>query len=258
MRSRLDFRALALAALVTVAPAFAADDAPTPTEIQRAVDAVKADPKLSEETTITSIRWKGSNEPKEKKTSSGDHEWLGWFEDFFKWIAQSSRLLLWLLLAGLAAVLATFVVRMIGSTRFAARGTKFVAPTHVQDLDIRPESLPDDIGGTARALWDRGEQRAALALLYRGLLSRLAHAFEVPIRDSSTEGDCITLAARKLDASRVDYVTRLVRTWQRAIYGGLMPDAGVVHELCATFATQLGAPPAAPQPRGLFERGEAA
>ena len=54
--------------------------------------------------------------------------------------------------------------------RAAYRGcrTPFVAPSHVRDLDIRPESLPDDVGAAALALWQRGEQRAALALLYRG------------------------------------------------------------------------------------------
>ena len=132
-------------------------------------------------------------------------------------------------------------------------------PTHVQDLDIRPESLPPDIGAAARELWDRGEQRAALALLYRGLLSRLAHVYEVPIRDSSTEGDCLTLAARKLDAGRLDYATRLVRTWQRAIYGGLSIDDALVHELCAHFDIHLAQPqPSAEPPRAGFASGAAA
>ena len=59
-------------------------------------------------------------------------------------------------------------------------------------------AFPPDIGAAARALWDRGEHRAALALLYRGMLSRLAHVHRVPIRDSSTEGDCLALAASHL------------------------------------------------------------
>ena len=35
---------------------------------------------------------------------------------------------------------------------------------------------------TALGLWERGEARAALSLLYRGLLSRLVHTYQVPIR----------------------------------------------------------------------------
>jgi hypothetical protein len=162
----------------------------------------------------------------------------------------------WVLIAGLIAMLAMFIYRIVRDVRIDKMGTKFVAPTHVQDLDIRPESLPDDIGAAARALWDRGEQRAALALLYRGLLSRLAHVYEVPIRDSSTEGDCLQIAARTLEAPRLEFATRLVRTWQRAIYGGLSVDTEVAHELCANFDTYLERP-ADPQEsrRPLFARG---
>ena len=71
-------------------------------------------------------------------------------------------------------------------------------------------AFPTDIGAAARALWDRGEHRAALALLYRGMLSRLAHVHRVPIRDSSTEGDCLALAARHLAHGRREYASRLV------------------------------------------------
>ena len=74
------------------------------------------------------------------------------------------------------------------------------------------------------------------------LLSRLAHVHEVPIKDSSTEGDCLALAARKLDAARVEYATQLVRTWQRATYGGLTIDSATVHGLCAGFSRYLDMP----------------
>ena len=80
----------------------------------------------------------------------------------------------------------------------------------------------------------------------------------MPIRDSSTEGDCLTLAARMLEPRRTDYATRLVRTWQRAIYGGLSIDNAVVHELCAGFDTYLERPAAAEAPRrDAFARGAA-
>src|SRR6202000_1197205 len=90
------------------------------------------------------------------------------------------------------------------------------APTHVQDLDIRPESLPENVGAAARGLWEGGDHRAALSLLYRGLLSRLVHVHHVPIRDSSTEGDTLQLAATRLSEDKQDYVTRLIRVWQHA------------------------------------------
>ena len=241
MRSRPDVAALVLIALLSVRPAPAANETPTDAEIAAAVDKVKADPDLGTEKTITTLEWRDSKKPRKPRKES-DWGWLSWIGDFFGWIAQSSRVLVWVVLAALAAWLVIFIVRLFLSNSSGTRGSRFVAPTHVQDLDIRPESLPPDIGATARALWDSGEQRAALALLYRGLLSRLAHVHEVPIRDSSTEGDCLALAARKLDAARVEYATQLVRTWQRAIYGGLSIEPATVHALCAGFSPHLDAP----------------
>ncbi|HET9474001.1 MAG TPA: DUF4129 domain-containing protein, partial [Steroidobacteraceae bacterium] len=186
----------------------------------------------------------------------------GWLEsifNFFGWLLQTSRMLFWLLIAAFVVALIVLLVRLFATRGPEGRAARFIAPTHVQDLDIRPESLPDDIGATARQLWDRGEHRAALALLYRGLLSRLAHVYEIPIRDSSTEGDCLALAGRVLESRRTDYATRLVRTWQRAIYGGLGVDDAVVHELCAGFDAHLELPTAAEPPRrDDFARGAAA
>ncbi len=234
-------RACALAALLAAAaPCLGADAAPTQAEIERAVAAVKADPALASEKPVRTLRW--SKKTKQEATPPKSRRmpgWLTWLGDFFSWIAQASRLLMWILIAVLLGLLAMFVVRFVGSRSGTARAPRFYAPTHVQDLDIRPESLPDDIGAAARALWDGGRQRAALALLYRGLLSRLAHTHRVPIRDSSTEGDCLALAAGVLDAQTLAYATRLVRVWQGATYGGTAVETAVAHELCAGFAAHL-------------------
>jgi hypothetical protein len=80
------------------------------------------------------------------------------------------------------------------------------------------------------------------------MLSRLAHVHEVPIRDSSTEGDCVALAERRLDGARVAYIRQLVRTWQRFTYGGIAIEDSVAHELCAGFAHHLDAPAARDAP----------
>ncbi len=123
------------------------------------------------------------------------------------------------------------------------RPRRLDVPSFVRDLDIRPESLPDDIGAAARQLWDSGDHRAALSLLYRGLLSRLAHVHGVPIKDSTTEGDCLALAAQHLfDESRKTYVAQLVRLWQRAVYGGERVADESVHALCEGFARALDDP----------------
>ena len=156
----------------------------------------------------------------------------------------------------LAGLLVVYIIRIVRDMHGVPRGEDtFVAPTHVRDLDIRPESLPADIGAAARALWDRGEHRAALALLYRGMLSRLAHVHRVPIRDSSTEGDCLALAAQpSRGRARREYASRLVLVWQRFVYGGQDTQAATVHVLCDDFASALD--PASP--RDPIARGGAA
>lgn len=244
MHSRPDTPRLALialcAALFVATPLLAADDgAPTQAEVDRAVETVKKDPNLAAEEKIRRLTWKNAQDPDIESDPWNLPSWLSWIPNLFLWIGQFSQMLFYLLIAGLIGLLAYFIVKIVRNVHIEGRGTKFVAPTHVQDLDIRPESLPPDIGAAARELWDRGEHRAALALLYRGMLSRLAHVHEVPIRDSSTEGDCLALAARKLDEVRIAYVTRLVRTWQRAIYGGIAIEDAIIHELCAGFAANL-------------------
>jgi hypothetical protein len=235
---------LAMCTLLGVgAPARAVGgDPPTQQEIDAAVEAVKKDPNLAAEKTVRTLTWKDWGKPDEKpRGSSRWPGWLDWLPNLFGWIGQASQMLVWVLIAALVGLVLLFIARLVRDTRLGPRGSKFVAPTHVQDLDIRPESLPPDIGAAARALWERGEQRAALALRYRGMLSRLAHVHEVPIRDSSTEGDCLALAARTLDAARIADATLLVRTWQRFTYGGIAVDDAIAHELCAGFSPNLDA-----------------
>lgn len=211
--------------------------APSDAEIARALDQVRADPNLAVERTIKMLRWKNAETSKTSRAS----RWFPWLAGFFRWLDQSARVLVWCAAALLAGLVVRWLLRVFRARAGGRDERPYVAPTHVRDLDIRPESLPDDIGTAARALWDRGERRAALALLYRGLLSRLAHVHGVPIRDSSTEGECLALAARHLTDPRTEYAARLVRVWQRAVYGHQDVQGGIVHGLCDDFAAALDA-----------------
>ena len=213
-------------------------------EIVRALEVVKADPKMAPERTVKTLRWKGATE----RRRAGPPWWLAWIVGLFTWLDQSGRMLIWCTAAVLAALLVMYVVRLVRRFEAPRPDKAFVAPTHVGDLDIRPERLPADIGAAARALWDRGEHRGALALLYRGLLSRLAHVHGVPIRDSSTEGECLSLAATHLTDRRREYTSHVVRVWQRAVYGREDIPAGSVYVLCDEFAAALD--PASPASAG--------
>jgi uncharacterized protein DUF4129 len=251
----------AAAVLLFTAPAFGAEgDPPTGAfpekQVTAAIAEVKKDPNLVRERTISTLKWVDTPEEKQKKR---DLSWLAWIGEMFAWITQSGRYLFWIVLAILAGLLLVYLWRLARTWSLPKPSGRIDVPSFVRDLDIRPESLPADIGAAARQLWDGGEHRSALALLYRGLLSRLVHVHRVPIKDSSTEGDCVALASRHLkDEERKVYVGSLVRLWQRAVYGGEDVPTESVYALCDGFARALDRPEAVAAPPGAAAAGAGA
>ena len=249
MRLRPD---LVLAALVAIAPIAAAaqpdsppvpaGEAPSRLEVRKALDEVANDPNLAPQQTVKMLKWK---EPEAVTDEPRWWQWANavarWMRGLFGWFAESGRLIVWVLGALAVVLLAVFLAQLVRGRGLPRVPKAFVAPSHVRDLDIRPESLPDDVGAAAFALWQRGEQRAALALLYRGTLSRLVHVHEVPIRASSTEGECLALARQRVPVAAGRYATQLVETWTGAVYGAQIPGAAVVQALCGEFAAALDA-----------------
>ena len=214
-----------------VAPSAAVAAAPDATEVSKALQQVKADPNLSPHRTARTLKWAGKQEERRRVTPG----WLQWTVGLFQWIGSVSRVLFWAVILLLLGLLGLFILRTASRFRYDGRTRVPDAPTHVRELDIRPESLPRDIGATALQLWERNDHRGALALLYRGLLSRLVHGHGVPIRESSTEADCLTLAVPRLDASAASYTAGLVRVWQHAIYGAREPASEEMRMLCTRF-----------------------
>jgi hypothetical protein len=232
---------IALVGMLSFAPTFAAEPTPSSAPVRQedvsaAVEKLSQDPDLATTRETRTLRWVDDEKKKPKKAG-----WMKWLGDLFHWIAEISRVFVWLLIALLIGLLALYLMRFAKTFQPKQRTSHSTAPTHVRDLDIRPESLPDDIGAAAWLLWEKGEHRPALSLLYRGLLSRLAHAHQVPIRHSSTEGDCLVLAQRHLPSDQRSYVAELIRTWQRAVYGGEDPQAPEMRILCDRFDAALQA-----------------
>ena len=249
MRSRAEclrphtLAAVALIAVLAAAPLHAAQppaaQVPSDEQIAAAVKALREDPNLGGERKERTLRWVDDKQPKARDRPA----WIEWISGLFEWLARTSRFLFWGAIVVLVGFIGIFLVRLLRERASASSTDRFTPPTHVRDLDIRPESLPDDIGAAARQLWQRGQQRAALALLYRGLISSLVHVHRIPIRGSSTEGECLALAVPHLKESPQRYASRLVRTWQHSVYGGREPPAETVFALCDEFAGAL-APPA--------------
>lgn len=229
--------AVTLAMLLLVSAAGANSAPPTEQEVKAAVAKLEQDPNLGAVKKSQRLRWKKTRETTRKEMDNGKGtDWLGWLADAMSWLAGTARALLWVMGVLLAGILGLYIKRFLELRGDRPAALRIAMPTHVRDLDIRPESLPDDIAASSLAMWERGEHRQALALLYRGALSRLAHVHGVPIRDSSTEGDCLRLANSHLQADPAAYVTRLIGVWQRAVYGSVDPADEEMRSLCEGFA----------------------
>jgi len=209
----------------------------TPDDVARALTTVRGDPNLGGPRTERSLRLKPDDDKKRKPEAPAP-----WLFDLVRWMSEAGRGLMWLLGAIAVALLIVFAWRWVRVRADAVAGRAAVLPpSHVNDLDIRPDSLPDDIAGNARALWQRDEQRAALSLLYRGALSRLVHEHGVAIRGASTEGECVALAHEAMPAAGGAFFERLVGAWQVAVYAARLPDAASVAVLFDGFDAHFGA-----------------
>ncbi len=205
-------------------------------EIRAAAAKLRADPNLGGEKTLRTLRWNEEN-PTQAPSPPG---WLTRLFDFF---AQSSSLLLWIVGAVCVAVAVVWALRMLRE-RVPATVVEEHGVTTVQGLDIRPESLPEDIGAAALELLKAGHEREALSLLYRGALSRAVHRHGIVILPSATEGEALRAVNATLDPPRAAYFADLVGLWQRAVYAGESGVREAIDRLCRGFAASLeGAAP---------------
>ncbi|MES2148265.1 MAG: hypothetical protein V4508_00590 [Pseudomonadota bacterium] len=124
----------------------------------------------------------------------------------------------------------------------ALRGRAPRPATEVGGLDIRASSLPEDVAATAQALWDAGERRAALALLYRATLSRLVEVDGLQLHQGATEDDCLRLARAQLQAPRYATVAAVTGLWLGGAYADRWPQRAAVLAQCAAWQSQFGQP----------------
>lgn len=225
----------------------------TAEEVGRAIQALRDEQHFGKQEPERYLRFKDSDDKPKKKEKPSDSP--SWLVGLFDWINRIGRVAIWTIGAVIAALLVVVIIRAWhrGAGGEAKTGVDTAAPDRVRHYDIRPDSLPPDVGGTAWAQWQAGDLRGALVLLYRGALSRLVHGHAVPIRGSSTEGECKAMAERHLGDERSDYFARVTHARLQASYAGRWPTSDEVRELCQLFDMRLRpkAPDAsAPGPHG--------
>ncbi|MFV8780875.1 DUF4129 domain-containing protein [Microbulbifer sp. SA54] len=155
-------------------------------------------------------------------------------------LAAIVEVLLWLLAAALIAFLLWHfrhhIRRGLGyKPRVPAEKSQ---PETLFGLDVRRESLPEDVTGEVQRLWQAGKQREALGLLYRATLSNLISRYACDFQDHFTESECAQLVRddavqdTRLQPALVQFFTLLTATWQRQAYAHRAPQTAHLQSLC--------------------------
>ena len=230
-------------------PAMADDSAPirqvTPQSASQSIKALLDKPPFKNPETVTRYRF-GDEKTKVKPQAHGDGKLPAWLQalldnfnsNTFKHLAQGLELLLWSLLAGGVALL-IWRYREWLHTFVSWRGPRKPklakpVPTQLFGLELGAETLPTDIASTAEQLWPT-HPREALGLLYRGLLSRLLHDFNLPLKNADTEGQVLERVQRLQQPQLQAFSDELTRHWQNLAYGHRLPPAVVQQQLCSDW-----------------------
>jgi hypothetical protein len=164
-------------------------------------------------------------------------------------LALIFEVILWATLLSLLTLLAWRYrewLRTFGGYLKLPKKTVKSMPAQLFGLAMAPESLPDDIAGVAEQLWDE-QPRAALALLYRALLSRLLHDYRLILKNSHTEAEVLQLIEQLQLAELHRFAQVLTRHWQNLAYGHQLPPSSIKRALCSGWR-RLFEPQANPQP----------
>ena len=146
-------------------------------------------------------------------------------------LAEIVRFLLWMLVVA-ALVWLLFKIQSLRPGR-QKRREKLPAQTHVAGLDIRPESLPDDIHAHVLAALRDGETRLALSLLYRASLSRLLAHNDIELEAGTTEHECLQLLQQHggTHQAQLAFLQKLTAAWISTAWAHRPATAEHIEEL---------------------------
>ena len=148
--------------------------------------------------------------------------------------------MLWLFVGIAVVLLIIHRRRWLGLFQPAVERREVVLPAALFGREEAAEPLPEDVVGTAWSLWQQGERRRCLSLLYRAALLDLIRRRHVELPASATEEDCLSRVRVTEDGELVTYFTQLTRDWQRAAYAASWPDEQAVRALCDDWRLHFG------------------
>jgi hypothetical protein len=145
-----------------------------------------------------------------------------WLRSLGRGIALIIENIFWLLAAALLVLLIATHRRWLPVLGVELAPRRVGRIRH-EAADAAVAALPEDIIGAAEALWQQGQPRAALALLYAGGVERVIEATGEALPPGSTEADCLRRARRLGSEGFGALFPRIVRHWQAAAYADRLP-----------------------------------
>jgi hypothetical protein len=88
-------------------------------------------------------------------------------------------------------------------------------------------------------LWQAGQRREALALVYRASVLRLSARLDLPFPPGATEADCLRRSRRLQDADARASFQAVLLAWQRAAYAHQFPDRADFDALVAEWSRRF-------------------
>jgi len=163
-----------------------------------------------------------------------------WFRPFFEFIGALFATVPYLLWVLLILVVAYLIYRFRDALAgVLGTGPKAPPPPETPEalfgLDLRKESLPDNVPAKVMALWRDGQHREAVGLLYRATLSGLIHQFSFEFYDGYTEQECVEVVQAREQGQLSGFVQRLTRVWQHLAYAHRLPPEHQVSDLCGEW-----------------------
>jgi hypothetical protein len=226
--------ALFVAAATLAQPASAGPFKASPESREKTlIRKIIADPDFGGKKQELEWRYTGAADSASDQTE-GDSSWMKGLLDFIEFLSKALRVLVWIALAAVICLVIYFSYRYRDAWFGPLRGRN-KPPEFLFGLDVRPESLPDDVVSAALQELAAGNATAALSLLYRGALVSLIHRSQLDFHAGHTEGDCLRLVREAVDAGSSDYFAELLDAWKRTAYGHDIPPAPLLEALCTRW-----------------------
>jgi len=114
-----------------------------------------------------------------------------------------------------------------------------IKPASFGAIPPEPE-IAYDVAATAWTLWQAGQPIESLGFLYRATLTKLTAQRRIEVKKSCTEEDAIRLIQPYYPPEITAYFKELTHTWEKAAYGGQLPETADLERLCEDWAQYFG------------------